>query len=283
LADGRDWTTLTSSVLPSRLIDLLRAVPSNAPDEDIPLVLFSTDSLLWTVPWTALLLDDKGTRLGDRAAVALVPSCSLLGQEDLERPVTAVASYLCGVDSSGLVLERHSLNDAWPGGVREIATSEELVRSLTDGDEYSVLTMSVHGDNRPGLAHSLILDPARAKRLSAGRMMTMRFPQTVVVGACFSGELDRRVGTDPTGIPAVMLCRGASTVIGGTFPLPDGPGDGHATARILSGLYRELGAGAGAPWALRRAQQRWRAEEDSSPVTWAGLTAISNGNVRPSR
>jgi hypothetical protein len=56
---------------------------------------------------------------------------------------------------------------------------------------------------------------------------------------------------------------------------------GHATAHILSALYRELAAGRSAPWALRRAQQRWRAEGDSSPVSWAGLTAITNGSVRP--
>ncbi|SDY10276.1 CHAT domain-containing protein [Amycolatopsis xylanica] len=280
LADGRDWTALTPLVLPPGLIDLLRAVPPNAPDADIPLILFSTDSLLWTVPWPALALDASGTRIGDRAAVALLPSCSLLGQDDPERPPAAVVGYLHGVDGDGLALERASLAKAWPGGVQEIDTADELVRSLADAGEYSVLTMSVHGDNRPGLAHSLILDPARAKRLSAGRMMSMRFPRTVVVGACFSGDLDRRVGTDPTGIPAVMLCRGASTVIGGTFPLPDGPAAGHATARILSWLYGELAAGARAPWALRRAQQRWRAVGDSSPATWAGLAAISNGSVR---
>jgi hypothetical protein len=210
-------------VLPAGLVDLLRAVRPNAPDDDIPLIMFSTDSQLWPVPWSALLLDDDGTRIGDRATVALLPSCSLLGQDDPDPRVTAAASYLHGVDGDGLALERRSLQAAWPAGVREIADPDELVESLADGDEFGVLTMSVHGDNRPGLAHSLILDPVRAKRLSAGRMMSMRFPRTVVVGACFSGDLDRRVGTDPTGIPAVMLCRGASTVIGGIFPLSDGP------------------------------------------------------------
>jgi hypothetical protein len=136
--------------------------------------------------------------------------------------------------------------------------------------------MSVHGDDRPGLAHSLLLDPERKSRLSAARMMGMTFPETVVVGACFSGSLDRRVGTDPVGIPSVMLCRGASTVVGGTFPLPDGPATGHATATILGYFYGLHARGARTPWALRRAQQRWRAEHETSPYSWAGLTTLTN-------
>jgi hypothetical protein len=143
--------------------------------------------------------------------------------------------------------------------------------------------MTVHGDSRAGLAHSLILDPATRVRLSAARMMSFRFPRTVVVGACFSGDLDKRLGTDPTGIPTVMLCRGASTVIGGLFPLADGPGAGHATAYILSSLYHHLAAGAEAPWALRKALRWWRTERDSTPVSWAGIAAISDGSIRHSR
>jgi CHAT domain-containing protein len=88
--------------------------------------------------------------------------------------------------------------------------------------------------------------------------------------------MDKRVGTEPIGIPSVMLCRGASTVIGGLYPLPDGPGTGHATATILGRFYALHAQGARPAWALRRAQQRWRAEHESAPYTWAGLTALTN-------
>ncbi|MCP3800684.1 CHAT domain-containing protein [Allokutzneria sp. A3M-2-11 16] len=279
LSGGGEWRSLTFRLLPPGLISLLNEVSPDAADEDVPLVLISADSLLWTVPWSALVLDDSGALLGDRAAFALVPSCSLLAHERAGLPATTgVLSYLHGVDRTGLSIERDALYSAWPGQVHEASDADDLVRTLAGAADYSVLAMSVHGDNRTGLAHSLLLDPARGTRLSAGRMMRLHFARTVVVGACFSGNLDKRVGTDPTGIPAVMLCRGATTVIGGAFPLPDGPANDHSTATILGYLYAGLATGTGAPWALRRAQLRWRAEHDKRPATWAGLIAISSGN-----
>ncbi|MCT2587962.1 CHAT domain-containing protein [Actinophytocola gossypii] len=281
LADwNQPWRSLTPLLLPPALVDLVAATPPNAADDEIPLIMFSPDSLLWALPWSALRIDDTGTTLGDRAATALLPSNSVLNPEPAPQPAArGVLSYLHGVDEAGLELERTSLRTCWPAQVDEAIDADTLVRELGTANKYSMLTMSVHGDDRPGLAHSLLLNPERRTRLSAARMMGLRFPRTVVVGACFSGNLDRRIGTDPIGIPSVMLCRGASTVIGGTFPLPDGASTGHATATILEHLYIQLARGARAPWALRRAQQRWRAEHDTSPLSWAGLTAMSNGDL----
>lgn len=273
------WRTLTSWLLPPTLLDLISATRPNAHDDEIPLIVFSPDSHLWGLPWAALQIDGDGTTLGDRAATALLPSHSLLQTSDASQPSgSRVLSYLHGVDEAGLELERTSLKACWPGLVDEAADAATLVQALTTANKYSMLTMSVHGDNRPGLAHSLHLNPAKKTRLSAARMMGLNFPRTVVVGACFSGALDNRIGTDPIGIPSVMLCRGASTVIGGTFPLADGPATNHATATILHHFYALHARGVPAPWALRGAQQRWRAEHNTTPVTWAGLTAMTNGN-----
>jgi hypothetical protein len=271
------WRSLASSLLPPELLDLVRAVPPNADDDTVPLIVFSPDSLLWALPWAALTIDDSGTLLGDRAATALLPSSSLLRAEPSPLPHgSRVLTYLHGVHAAGLSLERSAVAAAWPERVDEATDAAALVHALADTTGYALLTMSVHGDDRPGLAHALLLDPDRKTRLSAARMMGLTFPRTVVVGACFSGSLDKRVGTDPVGIPSVMLCRGASTVIGGSFPLPDGPGAGHATATVLGHFYALHAQGARAPWALRRAQQRWRAEHDTSPYSWAGLTALTN-------
>ncbi|MET1075526.1 MAG: CHAT domain-containing protein, partial [Umezawaea sp.] len=277
--DHGEWSALTSLLFPAELLDIISAVEPNADDDEIPLLLLSPDSLLWGLPWSALTIDDSGTALCDRAATALLPTHSLLREDPVPHlPGAGVLSYLRGVDEAGLEVEREALRACWPDQVDEAGDSDDLVRSLSAPPTRSVLTMSVHGDSRPGLAHSLLLDPVRRTRLSAARMMGLRFPRTVVVGACFSGNLDKRLGTDPVGIPSVMLCRGASTVVGGTFPLADGPASGHATATILKHLYTDLARDVQAPWALRRAQQRWRAEHDTSPVTWAGLTAMSNGD-----
>ena len=273
LSDASRWEDLGPQLLPPRFIEHFALVK---PSSDVPLVLFSPDSTLWTLPWAALSVT-ADTTLIDHAAVALVPSCSLFGQHVAAVRGKGVLSYLNGVDEAGLGVERAALAYAWPDAVTEAADPEALVDALARGDEYEVLAMSVHGDGRAGLAHSLILDPSRSVRLSAGRMIGMRFPATVVVGACFSGSLDRRFGTDPTGIPSVMLCQGATTVVGGLFPLPDGDGSGHATAGILGHLYAQLSEGESAPWALRAAQRKWRAGRATSPAVWAGLTAMSNG------
>ncbi|MDX3655785.1 CHAT domain-containing protein [Streptomyces sp. ID05-26A] len=273
LSDAAGWTELGPRVLPPGFGDHFARV---SPDSDVPLVLFSPDSGLWSLPWSALSIT-ADTALIDHAAVALVPSCSLFGQYPGAAEGRGVLSYLSGVDESGLGVERSALGYAWPDAVTEAGGPDALVDALARGDEYEVLALSVHGDGRAGLAHSLILDPRRSVRLSAGRMIGLRFPATVVVGACFSGSLDRRVGTDPTGIPSVMPCQGATTVIGGLFPLPDGAASGHSTAGILGHLYVRLAEGEPAPWALRSAQRRWRSGRMTSPLAWASLTAMSNG------
>src|SRR3569833_603678 len=276
---GQDsrWRSLASSLLPPELLEFVRGVPPNADDDTVPLIVFSPDNALWGLPWAALTIDDTGVLLGDRAAVALLPSSSLLRDEPTARRTGSRAlGYLHGVDGAGLSVERTSLAESWPGSLDEAGDAAALVDALADPSTYSLLTMSVHGDNRPGLAHSLLLAPDRKTRLSAAWLLLLCFPESVVVGACFSGSMDNRVGTEPLGIPSVMLCRGATTVIGGLFPLPDGPRTGHATTPIHCLFYALHAEGARPAWAQHRAQQRWRAEHDSVPYTWAGLTALTN-------
>lgn len=273
-----DWHALLPCLLPPPLIEVLRSRDPEAPDCQVPLLLLATDGWLWTFPWSALRMTEH-TTLIDHAAIALVPSYSILVQSVSPRAdAKGVLAYLHGVNPEGLDIERTAIRAIWGEYSREAATPAELTAALADAGHYTAVTMSVHGDDRAGLAHSLLLDRATRTRLSAARMMSCRFPRTVIVGACFSGDLDKRLGTDPTGIPTVMLCRGANTVIGGVLPLVEGPATDHATARILSRLYEHLAAGTEAPWALRQALRWWKSTRATPPVTWAGLTAISNGS-----
>ncbi|MEU8845294.1 CHAT domain-containing protein [Streptomyces sp. NPDC048564] len=113
-------------------------------------------------------------------------------------------------------------------------------------------------------------------------------PRTLLINACLSAELDERRGTDPLGIPTVALCRGAETVIGGIFPLPDGraknPRYSHPTARILAILYRLLATGVPPSTALRSAQRQYRAEVGPVPPRlWAGLVSITTTFEDPHR
>jgi CspA family cold shock protein len=96
------------------------------------------------------------------------------------------------------------------------------------------------------------------------------------MGSCWSGWLFFDQGAEPIGLPTVALLRGASTVIGGLRPLPDGPRLGEPTARLLAELYREIGAGRHPAWALRAAQlSLWNDPDSRQWWKWASVGCIT--------
>ncbi|MFJ8078533.1 CHAT domain-containing protein [Streptomyces sp. NPDC096176] len=284
--DTAPWAALARLLLPPGLVTLLR---DTDPAGAVPKLLVVPDPRLWRVPWAALSVapvDPEGYVL-DRAVLAMLPSLSLMdGRQSADGSLPGggaeggAFTYLAGVNAEGLDLERAALDAAYGTGVVHTRTPTELLTALAPGGAgFALGAASVHGDDSPGLAHALRLD--RRTRLSAARMLTLRFPRTLLVNACLSAELDERRGTDPLGIPTVALCRGAETVIGGMFPLPDGrannPRYSHPTARILAVLYQLLAEGMPPSTALRTAQRRFRAEVGLSapPRLWAGLVSIT--------
>ncbi|MEU6314965.1 CHAT domain-containing protein [Streptomyces sp. NPDC047014] len=277
------WSSLATLLLPPGLAALLR---DTDPEGDVPGLLLVPDASLWRVPWAALRVVPTGHdgHLLDRAVLAMLPSLSLLtgpGPEPAAPAPTPAApdarafSYLAGVHPDGLAVERDALDAAFGAGVTHTTGPTGLLTALDPATTpYALGAASVHGNSSPGLAHALLL--ARDTTLSAARMLTLRFPRTLVVSACFSAELDGRRGTDPLGIPTVALCRGADTVIGGIFPLPDGGRTEHATAKVVAILYGLLAQGVPPSIALRRAQRQWREEaEHPPPWLWAGLVSIT--------
>ncbi|MFD9502531.1 CHAT domain-containing protein [Streptomyces sp. NPDC060035] len=302
LAVGRAafWAEIATILLPAGLADLLR---ETSPDGEVPKLLLVPDSYLWRVPWAALRVDPTHVEgyLADRSVLALLPSLSLLtdsadspGSPATRAPAPGpdaaagkAVAYLAGFNPDGLALERDALNAAYGTGVTYAARPADLLNALgPHRTPASVVIASVHGDNRPGLAHALILDDHT--RLSAARMLTLHFPRILMINACLSAELDERHGTDPLGIPTVALCRGAETVIGGLYPLPDGQsqtlGLSHPTSGILTILYRLLAEGMAPSSALRTAQRQWRREHGPTPAwLWAGLVSITTQFDDPHR
>ncbi|MGW0552285.1 CHAT domain-containing protein [Streptomyces altiplanensis] len=284
------WAEIAALLLPEGLVALLRDV---SPQGDVPKLLLVPDSYLWRVPWAALRVEPGHAEgyLADRSVLAMLPSLSLLpgipapraARAAGQRPVTAdgkAVAYLAGVHPEGLALERQGLDAAYGKGVSYAGRPADLLSALAPHRAPpSVVVASVHGNNRPGLAHALQLD--RTTMLSAARMLTLRFPPVLMINACLSAELDERRGTDPLGIPTVALCRGAETVVGGIYPLPDGPSRGarssdHPTVGILVILYRLLAEGMAPSSALRAAQRQWRGEQGPVPVLlWAGLVSMT--------
>jgi hypothetical protein len=281
--DAATWGELALLLLPPGLIALLRGTD---PDADVPKLLLVPDTSLWRVPWAALRVEPRHAEgyLMDRAVLAMLPSLSLVSGETPvepghETPAKSAFAYLAGVHPEGLALEKKALDTAFGGNVTYATQPAELLALLDPaGPRLSVGVASVHGNSRPGLAHALTL--ARRSELSAARMLTLRFPRTLMINACLSAELDERRGTDPLGIPTVALCRGAETVIGGIYPLPDGratkPEYSHPTSRILTVLYQLIAEGVPPSTALRAAQRRWRGEVGLTPPwLWAGLVSIT--------
>lgn len=281
------WAALGRFLLPPGLTELLECTE---PEEDVPRLLLIPDQVLWRVPWAAIrLADGAENHLADHAILATLPSTSLLANPSAPVEVSAVdgaVAYMLGVNPEGLDIERDSLTTAFGDHVDFVASPAALMSTLDPSRRPPSFVMtSVHGNNGPGLAHALSLAPT--VELSAARMLTLRFPPTMLVNACLSADLDERRGTDPIGIPTVALCRGAETVIGGLFPLPDGearnPSYSHSTAHILAHLYPLLAKGATAPRALREAQRQWRKDRPPIPPwLWAGLVSITTRHDEPS-
>ncbi|MBQ0906139.1 CHAT domain-containing protein [Micromonospora sp. U21] len=284
--DSVAWTDLAGLLLPADLVALLA---QQDPGGEVPRLLLIPDSILWRVPWAAVKVEPGHAEgyLADRAVLAMLPSLSLV--EDPPEPATTptpppaapvrALAYLAGVHREGLTIERAALDAAYGADIEYAIQPTTFLNALDPASApLALAVVSVHGNSRPGLAHALKLD--RHTVLSAARMLTLRFPQLLMINACLSAELDERHGTDPLGIPTAALCRGAETVIGGIFPLPDGPTANpvysHPTAGILAILYRLLADGVPPSSALRAAQRRWRRERGPVPPwLWAGLISIT--------
>lgn len=277
------WRELASALLPTGLLERLRK--TNPDSKEIPRLLIVPDSTLWRIPWGAIQLnaDETPLHLSDAAVLALLPSLHLLDADKGLNVPSATArgavAYLRGIHPDGMEIEHQSLKKAFGEDFDPAESDQDLLASLQPGEApRKVVAVSVHGNNKPGLAHGLRL--TARQELSAARMLNMQFPPTFMINACLSADLDERRGTDPLGIPTVALCRGAREVIGGIFPIPDGPARrpdySHSSALILADLYGRLAAGEPAPEALRHAQRAWRASRpEAPPWLWAGLTCIT--------
>jgi tetratricopeptide (TPR) repeat protein len=133
--EGGDWGRLVDRLLPPELLDVLRRVNVNAPDAEVPLVLLATDGQLWSFPWAALPVTGQ-TVLIDHAAVAMVPSCSLLEPAaPADNDSRGVLAYLHGVNTDGIEIERSALRGICGKSLREAASPAELTQLLVGADE----------------------------------------------------------------------------------------------------------------------------------------------------
>jgi tetratricopeptide (TPR) repeat protein len=269
------WDELADVLLPRRLKELLAAAHGRA-DHAQPSLTIVPFYYLWRFPFAALRVrTDPDVRLIDCANIALTPSSRFLRLETgprVESPVEGRTSrralgYLPKLtDQSRVGLERKALNGAYL--FTEAVSADDLVALLRCGDDYDLVTVSVHGDDKPTFSHGLHLDASHT--LTAADLLGLRMPRHLILGACSSGAIVARSG-EPIGLATMAFVRGATTVTAAPLSIPDA-----ATAAVLAELYGELAAGTRPALALRRTQQRVRAQPNRhAPWFWAGLTTIS--------
>jgi hypothetical protein len=220
------------------------------------------------------LLLNNGQRLIDRAAVSMIPALSMLSDSDdvpgAKAPRPSAFYYGQGV--AGLDVERAALQtDDFLAAydLTRLETPSSLIQVLECDEKFELGIISCHGDDMPGLRHSLLLSSQRY--LSAAELLGLRVPKNLVLGACWSGRLDTLEGAEPFGLATVGLIRGARTVITALFDIPS-----ISTAEILAEVYLGLAEGLPAIHALRRAQLRFRdVHPDATDSRWHGLVALS--------
>jgi CHAT domain-containing protein len=146
--------------------------------------------------------------------------------------------------------------------------------------------LAVHGD--PGLGFSgLLTTTDRSQTVTAADLLAKRLDGSVLVfEACWAGRhIGHRTGETLNMTTAAFLA-GATGVIAGLWALPADP---ECTGQITADCLAAVGAGVGPAEALRRARERFLAEQNTTvrlpggsgaqmdkvaPWAWAGLCSF---------
>jgi PDZ domain/CHAT domain len=268
------WRDLAEALLPAGLGDALAA--AGAPGAPVPLLVIP-DWPLSAVPFSGLRLRD-GSLLAERADVIFMPNLLAF---------TRGADWAGGPAGAGATVLTHL------GPTRFAAEFERLRRSPEYASvELTEVTTSTRADLDAGLADAhpdiavvsqhgqTAANPAdRFIQLSDGSTLTerdaeeMRWPPTVILGACWASEVAVRAGEDAVGMPTACLLGRAVTVIGGQANVDND----EVSAAILAGVVLEAAAGRHPALALHAAVRRHLAavpgDRHAPPAQWANLTA----------
>jgi hypothetical protein len=210
------------------------------------------DGAAWTIPWQAAsVLAGVDVKLAPSLGVhARIPT-------DLARVGSITAVIDDEVPSAEIVQD--SLLE-----VRARGFDIRLPRKLDATSGGDLLITFTHGG---GIGLGFTAGSGQ-RALPALVLVASRFRQ-VLVAACWSSAAPPTAY--PINLPSALLLNGASTVVGGLWPLP-----AAETAAIVGDLVRQVASAAGLRDALREAR------EEASPAVMArwGL-AVHGGPVSP--
>jgi hypothetical protein len=210
------------------------------------------DGAAWTVPWqaAAALADVDVTLAASLGVHARIPT-----DEGRIESITAVVD---GHAPYAQIVEDALLD------VRARGFDVRLPRSLDSTSDGDLLMTFTHGGGTGlGFTAGNEQRPLPALLLAASRF------RHVLVAACWSSAAPPTAY--PLNLPAALLLNGASTVVGGLWPLPAAD-----TAAVVAAVIRDVAAGAG----LRHAVHHARAEASDAVMSRWGL-AVHGGPASP--
>lgn len=253
-----DWFALGVELLPAGLRRQLHSATRDRPLE----VVISPHAGLYHVPWVALAIDVRGTRLIERAVVVQTPTLATLAGASAPIVAGPALVQLVGRAESGVDIREEQA--AWglvnepdgraplaecsvPAGppaipVPDNSLSEALARRP---DGWQFVHIAAHCSGR-GFFQTLELP----EPLSAAQAMTLRWPPSVLMSSCFVAPLSDETGLDQFSFTIALLSGGSRCVVTGVHEMPDAI-VGHIAAAIVSQV---LSSPTSLPIALRNAQ-----------------------------
>ncbi len=229
---------------------------------------------LHAVPWSAL------PQLG-AATVSVHLSAALWLSSDMRnRAASTNVTLIIGPDVMGAAIERASIRRWYPGSstvrLGDRASPRTLAAALSS---ERVVQIAAHGSFNADLPLQSTL------RLHAGDMAIRELhdlevaSRLIVLSSCEGGMHGVSAGGEVLGLVAILLARGASTIIAAMHTVPD-----VACAEFVSDFHREWATGITAAMALSVVRQRWLERPAMSGwVTAGSFVCFGSGTARLSR
>lgn len=242
------------------LLDELLLEPLKLTDDD-GVVIVPVD-LLHGVPWSGM------TTLA-RRPFALSPNAQLWLEADRRAGTPArSAGLVVGPDVAGADVERAAVERCHPTAAiaSGAGATPSALASMLSGD--GLVHVAAHGrfrSDRP-LLSTLLLDGGEVTLHDA--VPDRVASRLVVVSSCEGGAQGTSDGAEVLGLGAVLLARGAATVVAPLTAVRD-----LECGEFVAELHGELAQGQTAARALANVRARWLADDDLS--RWAVASSFS--------
>lgn len=219
-------------------------------------VVMVPDGMLHDIPWAGL------PSLAPRS-VSVAPSAQVwIGADRRSSHSAETVSMLSGPEVEGAALDRESILHQYPAARVVEGTAATAEAALDLFGEYGLVHVAAHGrfrSDRP-LLSTLSLHGGDATLYDA--VPERVGAQLIVLSSCEGGAQGTADGSEVLGLSAVLLARGAATVVAPLTAVRD-----LECAEFVAEVHAELASGVPVGRALADVRSRWLADDDLS--RWA--------------